>query len=106
LLFGAISGSAAVLAHLSAAPRQAVPPAVTKENPATNPAPSPNVSPRSTPQPADGSGPLVADNDNCPDNECPLSGSDNSRPYCPISMAANALSRMFASLHAPAGSSR
>jgi RNA polymerase sigma factor (sigma-70 family) len=90
VLLGAVSG-AGVWAHWSTAPTRLAAPAVA-------PVPSANPTPQVQPQPSAGSETLVAENENCP-TECPLTGDDNSRPYCPISMAAHAIRGMIGYFH-------
>jgi RNA polymerase sigma factor (sigma-70 family) len=88
LLIGAVSG-AGVWAHWSTAPTRMA-------TPAAAPVPSAKPAPAIQPQPSATSETLVAED--CP-TECPLTGEDNSRPYCPISMATHALRGMIGYFH-------
>jgi RNA polymerase sigma factor (sigma-70 family) len=106
LLMGAISG-AAVWAHWTTSPvRRAdpavAPAAVSTDHPEETPAP-PAGAPRS--QPEAGSGSMVAGaGDPAPD--CPLNRLSDGPPYCPISMAANALRGMMGHFNEWTGFSR
>jgi RNA polymerase sigma factor (sigma-70 family) len=93
VLLGAVSGGAGVWAHWTTPlPPHTVPAAVSTQSQ------SPNPASQTQPQPsADShSQPLVAD---CEPSDCPLTGADSPRTYCPISMAAHALGRMFGQPH-------
>jgi RNA polymerase sigma factor (sigma-70 family) len=101
LLLGAVSGGAGVWAHWGSAPfrhpSQATEPAsISTRSTEAAPAPNPNPAPPPKPQSAAGSDSMLADS--CPAGRS-LTQCDGDRPYCPISMAANALSRMFGRLH-------
>jgi RNA polymerase sigma factor (sigma-70 family) len=106
LLLGAVSGGAGVWAHWTTAlPQHAAPAAVSTQTqtPEASPAPRPNPAPQTQPQPSADSQPMVADNG---PSDCPLTGADSPRTYCPISMAAHALARMFGHPHEQTVSSR
>jgi RNA polymerase sigma factor (sigma-70 family) len=88
LLIGAVSG-AGVWAHWSVAPTHIA-------APADKPVPRADPAPAIQPQPSASAETQVADN--CP-TECPLLGDDDSRPYCPISMAAHAIRGVIGYFH-------
>jgi RNA polymerase sigma factor (sigma-70 family) len=101
ILIGTVTGGAGVWAHWSLAPERhrgqpADPAAAATKNPTVAPVPSTSPAPRSQPSQRSGSQSLMADNGS---SECPLSGDDDDRPYCPISMAAHALKGMVGQLH-------
>jgi RNA polymerase sigma factor (sigma-70 family) len=115
LLLGTISGGAVVWAHRPSAPsrqltqdRNSAP--VSTQQKDASPAATPNSTPDARPEPrAGGSSVLAQDGStDCPITgaDCPLSGCDDSRTNCPISMAANAFSRIFAQLHGKADSAK
>jgi RNA polymerase sigma factor (sigma-70 family) len=97
LLIGAVSG-AGVWAHWSVAPTHVA-------APSDKPVPRTEKAPALQPQPSSGSPAQLAEN--CP-AECPLLGDDDSRPYCPISMAAHAIRGVIGYFHdsTPVSSSR
>jgi RNA polymerase sigma factor (sigma-70 family) len=107
LLIGGTTGSLGVWAHW---------PSSDSRQPATGHGAVPSVAPGtpardagSAPQPATSPARSQADGDDvrltdCP-TDCPAGECDGPPPYCPISMAANAFSKMMGYLHS-AGSSR
>jgi hypothetical protein len=101
LLLGAVSGGAGVWAHWAKAPfrnpsQAGGPASISTQNTDAAPAPNANPAPPPRPQSAAGSDAMLADT--CPAGRS-SAGCDDDRPYCPISMAANALSRMMARFH-------
>jgi RNA polymerase sigma factor (sigma-70 family) len=100
LILGSISG-AGVWAHRPSAPtsqpsREAEPASVSTQNSGATPAANPNAAPRSKPQTPAGSQSIAADSRLA---DCPLTGCDDAPPYCPITLATNALTRMIGHFH-------
>jgi RNA polymerase sigma factor (sigma-70 family) len=115
LLIGAISGGAGVVAHRAAAtpgPRahEGKPAATSSQNAEATPVPDPGPASRSKPQDQStetivtGTSPSDCPSD-CP-ADCLLTRSDGPPPWCPITMAANALTSMLGHLHGWSGSSK
>jgi hypothetical protein len=90
LVMGALSG-AGVWAHWSMSPSH-----LSTQNPQVTPVPKANPAPPSHAQPSADSESLVAEN--C-QTDCPLSGDDDARPNCPISMAAHAIRGVIGYFH-------
>jgi RNA polymerase sigma factor (sigma-70 family) len=109
LLIGAISGGAIALAHRASPPSRQpsearAPASLSSPNQEAPLVPTPTAAPRSNAQAQDESEPVIADkrSSDCPPDcsqDCPLAGASDLPPYCPISMAANALTKMMGQLH-------
>ena len=109
LLIGAISGGAIVVAHRPSAAtgdrsQEGKPAAVSSEKAESAPVSSPTAAPRSRPQAQANSETIVADRSvqYCPD-DCLADGPP---PWCPITMATNAITSMIDHFHGWSGSSR
>jgi RNA polymerase sigma factor (sigma-70 family) len=107
LVLGAVSGGAIALAHKMSPPGK---PSTAARNPSlsspNSDAPHPSSSPdsRSKSESQAGSQPLLADksSSDCPADcspDCPLAGTGDLPPYCPISMATNALTKVIGHFH-------
>ena len=112
LIVGAISGGALVLAHRTTAPtghhsNPGGPAAISSHEGSDAPVHGPNLAPRSNSQTAADSEALITDRNLPGDSpDCPLGGAGDLPPYCPISMAANAVTRILGHFHDWSASSR
>jgi RNA polymerase sigma factor (sigma-70 family) len=102
LLIGAISGGAIVAAHRPSTltgdrSQEGKPTAVSSDNTEAAPAPIPNSGPRPSSQIKAGTVTNVADN--CPGDCSGDCFSDGPPPWCPITIAANAITNMIDHLH-------
>jgi HlyD family secretion protein len=112
LLIGAISGGAIVVAHRPSTltgdrSQEGRPASVSSDNAEAAPVPSPIPAPRSNPQSQANSNTIVADRSlqDCSE-DCPLTRADGPPPWCPITMATNALTNMIDHFHDWSGHSR
>lgn len=109
LLIGAISGGAIVVAHRPSLltgdrSQEGKPAAVSSENAEAAPVPNPTAAPRPRPQAQADSVAIVADKSlgDCPENCL----ADGPPPWCPITMATNAITSMIDHFHEWSGLSR
>jgi HlyD family secretion protein len=109
LLLGAISGGAIVVAHRPSIltgdrSQEAKPAAVSSENAEAAPVPVPNPTPRPSPRTQTNAETIVADKSlgDCSVECC----SDGPPPWCPITMATNAITTMIDHFHEWSGLSR
>jgi HlyD family secretion protein len=112
LLLGTISGGAIVVAHRHSSltgdqSREGNPASVSSENAEAAPVPSPTPSSRSNSQSQVNSETFVAERSpqDCSD-DCPLTRADGPPPWCPITMATNAITNMIDHFHEWSGFSK
>ena len=112
LVIGAISGGAIVVAHRPSAltgerAPVANPAAVSSENAESAPVPSPAAAPRSAPRSQSDSETVVAGQgpQDC-SQDCPLTRADGPPPWCPITMATNAITSVIDHFHEWTGMSK
>jgi hypothetical protein len=112
LLIGGISGGAIVVTHRPAAAtgdrsQEGKPASVSTQNAEAAPVPSPNPAPRSRPHAqADSESIVAATSLQDGSEDCPLTRADGPPPWCPITMATNAITNMLDHLHEWSGFSR
>jgi hypothetical protein len=112
MLIGGISGGAIVAAHRPLAAKvgsslEGKPAAVSSQKAEAAPVPSPTPAPRARPQAQADSNTIVADKSpqDCSE-DCPLTRADGPPPWCPITMATNAITSMIDHFHEWSGFSR
>jgi RNA polymerase sigma factor (sigma-70 family) len=105
LFIGAFSGGALVLAHRTSTPTAphsmpSNPASYSSQDPTETPAHGPSVAPRSDSQVPDDAGTVLTyGNSTGGTADCPLGGDCDLPPYCPISMAASAVTRIIGHFH-------